>query len=121
MSGVVEVGRGREALLADADWGATFREIESIAGGRLCAAERRAVLDDYIDRLAEIHRLDAGLFEKLGIPRPRTAAERSLADLPRWESLYRRCKNQPEPVIELALGWLRENVPAHRKRVSCLV
>jgi aminoglycoside phosphotransferase (APT) family kinase protein len=24
-------------------------------------------------------------------------------------------------VIELALGWLRENVPAHRERVSCLV
>lgn len=198
----------RDALLADAEWGATFREIEQIAGGRLCAAERqerwrpawfcelerggerfsvyyrgdrgvqddgvltlrremevlrtleangipvshvygfcetkpgivmqtspgranlasaesdderRAVLDDYLDRLAEIHRLDPGLFEKLGMPRPRTAEERSLADLPRWESLYRRCKNQPEPVIELALGWLRENVPAHRERVSCLV
>lgn len=198
----------RDALLADPEWGATFREIERTAGGRLCSAERqerwrpawfceleregerfsvyyrgdrgvqddgvqtlrremevlrtleangipvshvygfcetkpgivmekspgranlataesdderRAVLDDYLDRLAEIHQLDPGLFEKLGMPRPRTAEERSFADLPRWESLYRRCKNQPEPVIELALGWLRANVPAQRERVSCLV
>ncbi len=198
----------RDALLDDPEWGATFREIERIAGGRLCAAERqerwrpawfcelergserfsvyyrgdrgvqddgaltlrremevlrtleahgipvshvygfcetrpgivmetspgranlataesdderRAVLDDYLDRLAEIHALDPRLFEKLGMPMPSTAEERSLADLPRWESLYRRCKNQPEPVIELALGWLRANVPAHRERVSCLV
>jgi aminoglycoside phosphotransferase (APT) family kinase protein len=198
----------REALLADAEWGAVFREIEQIAGGRLCAAvrqerwrpawfcelerggehfsvyyrgdrgvqddgvdtlrqemevlrtfeangipvshvygfcetkpgivmetspgranlataesedERRAVLDDYLDRLAQIHALDPGLFEKLGMPMPRTPEERSLGDLPRWEKLYRRCKNQPEPVIELVLGWLRENVPAHRARASCVV
>src|SRR5262245_51925917 len=62
--------------------------------------ERRVVLDDYLNRLAQIHALDPGLFEKLGMPRPRTPEERSLADLPRWLSLYRRCKNQPEPVIE---------------------
>jgi aminoglycoside phosphotransferase (APT) family kinase protein len=204
-----EAKRGRDALLADGEWGATFCEIEAIAGGRLCSAtrqerwrpawfcdlerdggerfsvyyrgdrgvqddgvltlrremevlrtlaangipvshvygfcetkpgivmetspgranlataesddERRAVLDDYLDRLADIHALDPGLFEKLGMPRPRTPEERSLADMPRWESLYRRCKNQPEPVIELVVGWLRANVPAHRERVSCLV
>jgi hypothetical protein len=83
--------------------------------------ERRDVLADYLDHLADIHALDPGLFEKLGMPMPRTAEQRSLADLPRWLSLYRRCKNQPEPVIELVLAWLRENVPAHRDRVSCLV
>src|SRR4029434_2905138 len=69
--------------------------------------ERRAGLADYRARLAEIHALDPRLFEKLGMPMPSTAEERSLADLPRWESLYRRCQNQPQPVIELALGWLR--------------
>jgi hypothetical protein len=83
--------------------------------------ERRAVLAHYLDLLADIHALDPGLFEKLGMPRPHTPEERSLADLPRWLSLYQRSKNQPEPVIELTLGWLRENVPAHRNRVSCLV
>jgi aminoglycoside phosphotransferase (APT) family kinase protein len=200
--------QARDTLLADAEWGATFREIEQIAGGRLCSAraqerwrpawfcelerdgrrfgvyyrgdrgvqddgvetlrremevlrtleangipvshvygfcetrpgivmetsrgranlataeseeERRSVLDDYLDRLADIHALDPRLFEKLGMPMPGTPEERSLADLPRWLRLYQRSKNQPEPVIELALGWLRENVPAHRERVSCLV
>lgn len=198
----------RDALLADPEWGAAFREIEQIADGRLVAAqrqerwrpawfcelerggrrfgvyyrgdrgvqddgvetlrremevlrtleahgtpvshvygfcetkpgivmetspgranlataesedERRAVLDHYLDLLAQIHALDPQLFEKLGMPMPSTPEERSLADLPRWLRLYQRCKNQPEPVIELALGWLRENVPAHRTRVSCLV
>jgi aminoglycoside phosphotransferase (APT) family kinase protein len=201
-------GRGRDALLADAEWGATFAEIEQITGGRLCSArqqerwrpawfceleqggrrfgvyyrgdrgvqddgvetlrlemevlrtleangipvshvygfcetkpgivmetspgranlataeseeERRAVLDDYLDRLADIHALDPRLFEKLGIPMPGTPAEVSLGDLPRWERLYRRCKNQPEPVIELVLRWLRENAPGHRTRVSCVL
>src|SRR5437867_12618252 len=55
--------------------------------------ERRTVLADYLDRLAAIHALDPRLFEKLGMPMPRTPEERSLADLPRWEGLYRRCKN----------------------------
>jgi aminoglycoside phosphotransferase (APT) family kinase protein len=198
----------REALIADAEWGPVFREIEQIAGGKIARAqrqerwrpawfcelesdarrfsvyyrgdrgvqddgvetlrremevlrtleangipvshvygfcetkpgivmevspgranlataesedERQAVLAHYLDVLADIHRLDPGLFEKLGMPRPRTPAERSLADLPRWLALYHRSKNQPEPVIELVLGWLRENVPSHRDRVSCLV
>jgi aminoglycoside phosphotransferase (APT) family kinase protein len=83
--------------------------------------ERTSVLAHYLDLLADIHALDPGLFEKLGMPRPHTPEERSLADLPRWLALYQRSKNQPEPVIELVLGWLRECVPAHRKRVSCLV
>jgi aminoglycoside phosphotransferase (APT) family kinase protein len=83
--------------------------------------ERRAVLDHYLDLLAEIHRIDPAVFEKLGMPFPRTAEQRSLGDLARWEAVYRRGKNQPEPTIELTLAWLRENVPTHRDHVSCLV
>ena len=33
--------RSRDALLADKNWGATFREIEQIAGGRLIAATQQ--------------------------------------------------------------------------------
>src|SRR3989442_14458202 len=32
---------GRDDLLADAEWGATFAEIEEIAGGRICSAQRQ--------------------------------------------------------------------------------
>jgi aminoglycoside phosphotransferase (APT) family kinase protein len=198
----------RDRLLSDPEWGATFREIEAMVGGRLVAAERqerwrpawfceldrdgervrvyyrgdrgvqsdgvatlrremevllslaangipvshvygfcetipgilmetspgranlataeseeerRAVLDEYLDILADIHRLDPAIFEKLGFPRPRTPEEIALGDLPRWEAIYRRGKNQPEPGIELTLRWLRENVPDGRERVACLV
>ncbi|MEM7408772.1 MAG: phosphotransferase family protein [Myxococcota bacterium] len=83
--------------------------------------ERRAVLRHYLDLLAEIHRLPTSKFEALGCPMPQTAAERSLGDIPRWERMYQRGKNQPEPTIELILGWLRENVPTHRERVAPVV
>ena len=83
--------------------------------------ERRAVLDAYLDVLADVHRLDPAVFEKLGFPRPATPEEIALGDLPRWEAIYRRGKNRPEPGIELVLRWLRENVPVGRERVSCLL
>ncbi len=198
----------RDGLLADPEWGATFREIEGMIGGRLVSAERQerwrpawflelerdgervpvyyrgdrgvdpdgvatlrremevlralaangipvshvygwcetipgivmetspgranlataeseeereSVLDHYLEILADIHRLDPSVFEKLGFPRPTTPEQIALGDLPRWEAIYRRGKNQPEPVIELTLRWLRENVPAGREQVACLV
>ena len=80
--------------------------------------ERRAVLRHYLDLLAQVHALPPSEFEALGCPMPRSAAERSLGDIPRWERMYQRGKNQPEPTIELVLGWLRENVPTHRERVA---
>jgi hypothetical protein len=205
---MVSPADAREALLADPDWGATFREIETLVDARLVSAqrqerwrpawfceldrdgervsvyfrgdrgvdpdgvatlrreaevlralaahaipvshvygfcetlpgivmetspgranlataesedERRAVLDAYLDVLADVHRLDPAVFEKLGLPRPVEPEEVALGDLPRWEAIYRRGKNQPEPGIELVLRWLRENVPAGRERVSCLL
>jgi aminoglycoside phosphotransferase len=81
-------------------------------------AERRSVLDHYVAILAEMHRIDAAAFERIGLERPRDAAAIALADLPRWEESFRRRKQRPEPLIELVLAWLRAHLPLHRERVT---
>jgi len=78
--------------------------------------ERRAVLDQYMELLAAMQRIDVGAFEAIGLRRPADATELALADLPRWEQSFRARKRRPEPLIELVLRWLREHLPTHRTR-----
>jgi hypothetical protein len=81
-------------------------------------AERRSVLDHYMEILAEMHRIDPAAFEAVGLRRPRGPSEIALADLPQWEKSFRARKQRPEPLIELVLGWLHDHLPTHRSRVS---
>jgi hypothetical protein len=83
-------------------------------------AERRAVLDHYVEILVAMHRIDPAAFEALGIPRPRTPEALALGDLPRWEKSFRARTKQPEPLIEFVLRWLHENAPRHRARATFL-
>ena len=83
-------------------------------------AERRAVLDHYVEILVAMHRIDPAAFEALGIPRPGTPEQLALGDLPRWEKSFRARKQAPEPLIEFVLRWLRENAPRHRTRSTFL-
>lgn len=79
-------------------------------------AERRAVLDHYMEILVEMHRIDPAAFEAIGMERPKTPRELGVADLPRWVEGFRARKSRPEPVIEFVLGWLERNVPTHRTK-----
>jgi aminoglycoside phosphotransferase (APT) family kinase protein len=72
-------------------------------------AERRAVIDHYIDILVEMHRIDPAVFERIGLERPRDRAP-SLADLPKW-GFVSAAKVAPEPLIELVLAWLHDHLP----------
>jgi aminoglycoside phosphotransferase (APT) family kinase protein len=83
-------------------------------------AERTAVLDDYVEILAKMHRLDLADFEALGLARPRTPESLGLGDLDHWERSYRKQKRRPDPTIEFTLGWLRRNVPRERQRAAML-
>jgi len=83
-------------------------------------AERRAVLDHYVEILAAMHRIDPAAFEAVGLSRPETAEALGLGDLPRWEKSYRARKQAPEPLIEFVLRWLHENAPRHRTRATFL-
>jgi aminoglycoside phosphotransferase (APT) family kinase protein len=83
-------------------------------------AERRTVLDHYIDLLARMHRIDVSAFEAIGLQRPTTPEQLGLGDFDSWERAYRRFKRRPDPMIEFAIGWLRRNVPRDRSRVAFL-
>jgi len=82
--------------------------------------ERVAVLDHYMDLLADMHSIDPKRFEEIGIDRPRGSEALGFCDLDRWEKSYRDGKNRPEPIIEFVTDWLRRNVPTQREEISCL-
>jgi hypothetical protein len=83
-------------------------------------AERRAVLDHYVEILAAMHRIPLAAFAHLGLPVPETPEALALGDLARWERSFRAAKKQPEPLVEFVLRWLRENTPRHRSRATFL-
>jgi hypothetical protein len=83
-------------------------------------AERRAVLDHYVEILAEMHRIPLSAFAHLALPVPATPEALGLGDLPRWEKSFRARSKQPEPLIEFVLRWLHENAPRHRTRATFL-
>jgi aminoglycoside phosphotransferase (APT) family kinase protein len=81
-------------------------------------AERRAVLDHYMELLARMHAIDVGAFEAAGLAPPQSAEERSLLDFDRWVRAYRKRKQRPEPAIEYLIRWVHREVPRDRTRVS---
>jgi len=83
-------------------------------------AEREAVLDHYMELLAQMHGLDVGLFEAVGLERPKSSEALGLGDFDAWEATFRRQKRRPEPLVEFGIRWLRRNAPVHREQVSFL-
>lgn len=72
--------------------------------------QRVAVARDVMQHLADLHLLDP---RELALPGAESAtAIRAavLAELDRWESMYRRTRTL-DPLIEFALGWLRRRAP----------
>ena len=78
--------------------------------------ERRAVMDDYIDVLAQIHALDPEPFGRAGILRADRPADAGVIGMRRYEEFYRRSKKRPDPFLEFCLAWLKRNpLPAPRR------
>jgi aminoglycoside phosphotransferase (APT) family kinase protein len=83
-------------------------------------AEARAVLEHYMEILAQLHAIPLDRFASLQLRAPQNAHEIGLGDFPKWEKSFRLQKNQPEPLIEFVTGWLKRNVPEHRTQ-ACMV
>lgn len=93
--------------------------MEAVAGTRDTAdaaddETRRAIAHEYIDILAALHRLPVEDFAEIGLGVPSGSTGVSLAGLDAYLPLYERHKARPEPLLELAIRWLRDNVPPHR-------
>lgn len=82
--------------------------------------ERRAVLEHYMELLAQMHALDIAPFIEVGLQPPARAEDVALGDFARWESAYRNAKRRPEPLIEFVIRWVHRNVPHGRTQVSLL-
>jgi aminoglycoside phosphotransferase (APT) family kinase protein len=85
------------------------------------AAERAAVVDDYLGILARLHQLDLAPFVAAGITRGATPEQSGTVGLDRYDALYRATKNGPEPFMEFCLGWLRRHPPASQGREAPIV
>ena len=74
-------------------------------------SERESVLDHYMELLARMHAIAPSEFEACGLAPLDTGDEPAWVDFPRWETGYRKGKSAPEPLIELCIKWLQQNVP----------
>jgi aminoglycoside phosphotransferase (APT) family kinase protein len=77
-------------------------------------AERRSIARQYIDALAAMHRVPLEPFVDIGVRLPKGAKEIALVGLDAYMPLYKKHKQQPDPLIEFAISWLQNNVPTHR-------
>jgi len=84
-------------------------------------AERRSVVDDYLQILARMHRLGLQPFLDAGIQRAPRPEESGTFGMGRYERVYRRAKNDPDPFMEFCLAWLRRNPPRSRGREAAIV
>jgi aminoglycoside phosphotransferase (APT) family kinase protein len=82
-------------------------------------AQQRAVMEDFIRIVAELHRLDIGRLGLDDLPYPTTPSECALGEveliLDRWKDFLARYR---DPLITLGVSWLRRNVPDTVARVS---
>lgn len=84
-------------------------------------AERQSVAEQYIEALADVHRLDIAPFVDAGITLPDNPSDLAVAYVDANEKLYRRTKTGPEPIVEFALRWMRRHVPDDRNRPSLIL
>lgn len=84
--------------------------------------ERRRAMEDYVDVLVRMHRLDVGQFSDAGIVRAARPEESDQVGLQRFvQAAYRAMKRRPDPFLEFALGWLARNRVDNRGRESAIV
>ncbi|MBJ18553.1 MAG: phosphotransferase family protein [bacterium] len=72
-------------------------------------AERDAVMHDYMEILAEIHRLEIQPFVDAGILRAERPEDSGRLGMKIYEDAYRAVKKRPDPFLEFCLAWLKRN------------
>ncbi len=73
--------------------------------------ERVSVASDFMRILAEMHRVDP---HRLQLPdqHPETGLRQLVAqEIDTWETVYRDAGGKADPLIELALTWVKRNIP----------
>jgi aminoglycoside phosphotransferase (APT) family kinase protein len=75
------------------------------------AEARRRLARQLGEALARIHRIPLEKHGLQALPSPPPGCHPALHQIERWEELYRLVALDPQPVLELALRWLRQHLP----------
>lgn len=82
---------------------------------------KQTVIDEYLQILAQIHRLDVQPFSDAGIIRAASADEAGRIGMRKYEEAYRATKCWPSPMAEFVLGWCHRNPVDNHGRESVIV
>jgi aminoglycoside phosphotransferase (APT) family kinase protein len=86
--------------------------------GALDARSRAAVMNDFVDALAILHRLDVDALDLPGFARPQTAEDHARLDLELWARLARDGVPDLDPLARFAGAWLWAHAPARVGRTA---
>ena len=70
---------------------------------------RRQIVDEYLEALVRLHKLDVAPFVDAGIFHADDPAKSGIAGLLEYERTYRETKVTADPLMEFVLGWLRRH------------
>jgi aminoglycoside phosphotransferase (APT) family kinase protein len=84
-------------------------------------ADRRSVVDDYLQILARLHSLPVGPFVEGGVMRAARPEQSGTFGMSRYERVFRSVKVLPDPFVEFSLAWLHRNPPESRGREAAIV
>ncbi len=90
-----------ERLASDGNW---FSRI-----GDADVALRTA--QHFMEQLAALHRIDVASLDLPGFPKPTAIPDMVRWELDEWERIIDARGGEPEPQLELAMRWLRANIP----------
>lgn len=86
--------------------------------GEQYAAARQAITAQLARSIARIHRIDHARYPELAaLPTPAPGTSPAQLELDTYEANLRRDSQDPHPVFELALRWLRARMPAFEEKV----
>lgn len=74
--------------------------------------QKRAVTEDFIARLAQLHAFDPAAMKFDDLPSPRFASF-ARSRVQTWQELFDRFVTRPAPVVRFALQWMAEHAPAN--------
>jgi aminoglycoside phosphotransferase (APT) family kinase protein len=77
------------------------------------AEEREQTAQDFITRLAALHRLDPADLDLPAFPRPTTVADAVGHELDELDGIVEQRGGAPDPALAFTLDWLRRNIPAY--------
>jgi aminoglycoside phosphotransferase (APT) family kinase protein len=70
-----------------------------------------AIASDFMQQIAALHRIDPQTLDLPGFGSPKTLPAHITDEIDLWERLHLEGAAEPEPIISMAVAWLRRHLP----------